>query len=112
MVKELYENLKEKELEKMKEVKAEIDIESFKVITGVCPTCNQKMEKIIQNKNLFDGAITFHIIKFRCSKCRKEYLDIEQAQKYDLYLLLEKFSKKPIKSIGDMVDKLKVLVKV
>ena len=112
MTKELYKNLTEKELEKMEEVKAEIDEESFKVTTGMCPNCNVKMEKIIENKNLFDGAITFHIIKFRCNECGKEFLDLEQAEKYDLYLLFEKLSKKPTRNLGDMVDKLKVLVKV
>lgn len=112
MTKELYKNLKEKELEEMKEVKVKINEDSFKVTTGICPHCNIKMEKIIENKNLFDGAITFHIIKFRCNKCEKEYLDLNEAQKYDLYLLLEKFSKKPSRNIGEMVDKLKVAVEI
>ncbi len=112
MAKELYKNLKEKELEKLEEVRAEITEDSFKVINGICPNCNAKMEKIIENKNLLDGAVTFHIIKFKCAKCKKEFLDIEQAQKYDLYLLLEKISKKPLRDIGVIMDKLKVLVKV
>ena len=112
MTKELYKNLKEKELEKMEEVKVEINEDSFKVTTGLCPSCSLKMEKIIENKNLFDGTITFHIIKFRCGKCKKEYLDLDEAQKYDLYLLLEKFSKKTLRNVGEMVDKLKVVVKV
>lgn len=111
MTKELYSNLKEKELEKMEEVRAEIDEDSFRVTTGICPACNLKMEKIIENKNLFDGAVTFHIIKFRCNGCGKEFLDLEEAQKYDLYLLFEKFSKKPSRNFGAMVTKLKVLVK-
>ena len=33
------------------------------------------------NKSLFDGSLTFHIIKFKCLKCKKEYLDLEEAQK-------------------------------
>ena len=112
MTKELYKNLKYKDLEKLEEVKAEINEESFKVVEGICPNCNLKMEKFIENKNLLDGAITFHIIKFRCEKCNKEFLDIEQAQKYDLYSLFEKFSKKPARNFGNIVNKLKVLVEV
>ena len=112
MAKELFEDLREKELEAMEKVKVEIDEDSFKVTTGVCPSCNVKMEKIIENKNLFDGAITFHIIKFRCAKCGKKFLDIGQAQKYDLYSLLEKFSRKTTSNFGYMAEKLKLLVKV
>jgi len=53
MTKELYKNLKYKDLEKLEEVKAEINEESFKVVEGICPNCNLKMEKFIENDLLW-----------------------------------------------------------
>lgn len=90
MEKELYEDLSEEELDKFKEVEAEIDENSFKVSEGICPLCNEKMSKYIANFSLFNGALTFHIIKFRCDKCKREYMDIDEAEKYDFYLLIRK----------------------
>ena len=106
MNKELYVDLSEEELEKFEEVKdIKIDKDSFKVNKGICPECNEKMDKVIENLNLFDGALTFHIIKFRCQKCDKEYMDLEEAEKYDLYLSLEKM-KRPISYITQSLTKL------
>lgn len=90
MEKELYEDLSEEELSQLGEVKAEIDENSFKVSEGVCPVCNEKMSKYIANFSLFDGALTFHIIKFRCDKCKREYIDMNEAEKYDFYLSIRK----------------------
>ena len=88
---ELYEELKEEELSEFEEVNDFlIDKNSFKLSEGFCPECTQRMDKIIENKNLLDGALTFHIIKYKCAKCKKEYLDLNEAQKYDLFLKLEK----------------------
>ncbi len=72
------------------EVKTKFSKKAFRVDKAVCPNCGIKMQKIIENKSLFDGSLTFHIIKLRCEKCRKEYLDLEQAEIYDLYLMMSK----------------------
>jgi ssDNA-binding Zn-finger/Zn-ribbon topoisomerase 1 len=99
MAKEMYEDLSEEKLNEFEEVKNfEVDEDSFKVSEGICPECSEKMDKIIENKNLFDGALTFHIIKYRCPKCKKEFMDLKQAEKYDFYLSLKKI-KKPISYI-------------
>lgn len=99
MTQEIYEDLSEEKLNEFEEVKGfQIDENSLKVSEGICPECNERMDKFIENKNLFDGALTFHIIKFRCSKCKKEYMDLNEAEKYDLYLSLKKI-KKPISQI-------------
>ena len=104
------EDLSLEELEKLEEVKIKVDKDSFKVTEGICPKCDSKMIKVIENNSLFDGALTFHIIKFRCGKCKKEYMDLEQAEKYDLFLTLKKISVK--KSIDFLSNKLlrKILV--
>ncbi len=80
------------ELEKLPEEELEIDKSAFKVDRGICPSCKEKMTPLIENKDLFDGTLTIHLIKFRCEQCKKEYLDLEQAEKYDLFLKLESIS--------------------
>ena len=104
------ENLSLEELEKLKEVKVKVDSGFSRVTEGICPKCNDKMIKVIENDSLFDGALTFHIIKFRCNKCKKEYMDLEQAEKYDLFLALKRISRK--KSIDFVSNNLfgKILV--
>lgn len=111
MAKELYEELGEEKLSKFEEVKDfEIDGDSLKVSEGICPECNMKMDKVIENRNLFDGALTFHIIKYRCQKCNKEYMDLKQAEKYDFYLSLKKI-KRPISYITQSLTKSQGLIK-
>lgn len=86
---------------KYKEVKIRIKERAFRADKAVCPHCGIKMQKIIENKSLFDGSVTFHIIKFRCEKCRREYMDLEQAEKYDLYLIMSRhLSKKPLEKVS------------
>lgn len=87
------------ELEKFEEVRLETDKEITTINEGICPKCNEKMVKYIENKSLFEGALTFHIIKFKCLKCKKEYLDLNEAQKYDLFLTLEKIGKNKVISL-------------
>lgn len=72
------------------EVKMKLGEKAFRVNKAVCPHCGLKMHKMIENKSLFDGSLTFHIIKLKCEKCAREYLDLEQAQVYDLFLIFNK----------------------
>lgn len=78
----------------MKEDFIEINEKAFEVNEGICRKCNEKLIKIVENKSLIDGTITFHIIKLKCPKCEKKYLDLDQAEKYDFFLTLEGASKK------------------
>lgn len=84
------------ELESLEEIHFEIDKNAASVMEGICPSCDQKLIKYVDNKSLFDGLLTFHIIKLKCLKCKKEYLDLEEAKKYDLFLALEKMGKNKI----------------
>ena len=68
------------DMEKLEEVDIEVSKDATSVNEGVCPSCNKRMLKYIDNKNLFDGTLTLHIIKFKCLKCKKEFLDLEEAQ--------------------------------
>lgn len=82
---------------------------AFRIDKAVCPDCGIKMQKIIENKSLFDGSLTFHIIKLRCEKCKKEYLDLEQAGVYDLFLAMEKhLSKKPLSEVSKNISEISV----
>lgn len=84
------------EFEGLEEVKLDINKDTLNINKGICPKCDKKMEKYIDNKSLFDGTLTFHIIKFKCLKCKKEYLDLDEAQKYDLFLKSEKIGKEKV----------------
>src|SRR3989344_1856093 len=85
-----YEDLSEEELNELEEADIKIDENASEVNEGVCKDCNENLVKIIENKNILDGAITFHIIKLKCPRCEKTYLDLNQAEKYDFLLTLEK----------------------
>lgn len=86
---------------KLEEVEMKLDEKAFRVDKATCPSCGLKMHKIIENKSLFEGSLTFHIIKLHCEKCHREYLDLEQAQVYDLFLIFNKaFQHKPLADVA------------
>lgn len=99
MTKDSYQELDKDEISQLEEVSVQIDKDAFKVHEGVCPRCDKRLSKIIVNEELFDGTITIHIIKFRCEQCKQEYLDLDEAQKYDLYLSLKKLEHKPLSTL-------------
>jgi len=78
-----------------REVKGEsIELEGNLQINEIsCLDCKVKMNKKKEDKGLFDGAITFHFMKLKCPQCKKEYLNLEEAEKYDLFLKLRKMGK-------------------
>lgn len=94
------EDLTIEELDELEEVEIEIDENVFEVNEGICKECNEKLIKVVENRSILDGAITFHIIKLRCPKCGKEYLDLDQAEKYDFTLILEKAVKQPLDKLS------------
>lgn len=77
---------------------------SFRVDRAICPHCGVKTHKVIENKSLFDGSLTFHIIKLRCGKCNREYLDLEQAQVYDLFLVFNKLKERSLHNVVERVS--------
>ena len=91
------------ELENMEEVKIEVDKNAFEVNSGICKRCKEKMVKIVENRSVLDGTITFHIIKLKCEKCGKEYLDLDQAEKYDFLITLEKAMKQPLEMVSKRI---------
>lgn len=93
------------ELQKFEEANMETDERAFEVNEGICNECGEKLIKIVENRSVLDGAITFHIIKLKCLKCGKEYLDLNQAEKYDFLLSLERAirQKKPLEALAKSI---------
>ncbi len=77
-------------LNELEEANLEIDKDAFNVSEGFCKECGEKLVKIIENRTSLDGALTFHFTKLKCPNCGKEYLDLNEAEKYDFLLILEK----------------------
>ncbi len=100
------ENMSFEKLNKLEEAELEFDNRAFEVAEGICKDCGEKLIKVVENKSILDGAITFHIIKLRCLKCGKEYLDMDQAEKYDFLLTLNKAvkSKKALSFLARKID--------
>ena len=93
------------ELKDMDEVEMEFDSGASEVNEGVCKECGERLVKVVENRNLLNGAITFHIIKLRCEKCGKEYLDLGQAEKYDFLITLEKAIKaKALRTLAERIE--------
>lgn len=93
------------EMEKLEEVKFEIDKDTFEAKEGICPDCNEKFIKIVENRNVGD-LVTFHITKLKCPKCGRKYLDLNNAEKYDMLLMLEKAFRQPINILSKKIAKL------
>ena len=72
------------------EVNFELDEEAFKVKELHCDNCNKKMEKVSLDVDIPDTSLSIHLEAFRCSKCGKEYLSSEQAEKLDRALTVTK----------------------
>ncbi len=97
------EDISFEKLDSLEEEKVEIDSEAFNVNDGICRECGGKLVKFVDNKNLLNGTITFHIIKLKCPNCNREYLDLEQAEKYDFLLLLEKAVRQPLNKLSQKI---------
>lgn len=98
------ENLSIEELENLEEADIEITNSASQVNEGICEECNEKIIKVVENKSMLDGSITFHIIKLKCPNCGKEYIDLDQAEKYDFLLTLQKAIKQPLNTLTSKIS--------
>ena len=85
--KEPFYNIKDEEFGK--EVKFKIDENSFK--GGMPFKCHGKNSILINKKVSFNG-FEFTYPVWQCSKCKKEFLDFEQAKRYEKFLIMKKLS--------------------
>ena len=82
--KEPFYNIKDEEFGE--EVKFEIGKDAFK---GGPFTCHGKKAVLIEKKTSY-GDLEFTYNIWQCRKCKKEYLDFEQAKKYEKFLIMKK----------------------
>ena len=90
-------DIKEEDL--IEEVKFEIDRDAFK---GPFNCCNMETKKI--KKRMSVKGIDFSYEVWRCSKCKKEFLDTEQAQKLEKIWMVEKLLDEKLISIERNVN--------
>ncbi|MAG02210.1 hypothetical protein CMI42_02640 [Candidatus Pacearchaeota archaeon] len=91
------------ELENLEEVNFEIDKSAFEVNGGVCRNCNGRLLKMVENRDI-GNWVTLHFKKLKCNECSKEYLDLNNAEEYDLLLNLEKAFKQPINVLSQKIS--------
>jgi transposase-like protein len=96
---EPYQDLTQEEIEELETADFQILPQAAQVEEGVCPSCENEMRQVVRNYSIYDGSITFHLISFRCTECEETYLDLEQAQKYDLYRLLQETPEEDLEKV-------------
>jgi len=65
-----------------REVKVKIRKDAFRAKLLHC-SCGAKMKKTFIDLDIPNTDLTIHLEAFRCNKCKKEYLNGEQAKKLD-----------------------------
>ena len=83
--KEPFYNIKDEDFGE--EVKFKIDENSFK--GGVPFKCHGK-KTVLTNKKVSFNDLEFTYLAWQCSKCKKEFLDFDQAKKYEKFLIMKK----------------------
>ena len=81
--KEPFYNIKDEDFGK--EVKFKIDKNSFR---GAF-TCHGR-KTVLMNKKVLYKDIKFKHSVWKCRKCKKEYLDLEQAKRYEKFIIMKK----------------------
>lgn len=72
------------------EAEFEMEEDAFKAQELHCDNCNKKMDKVHLDVSIPDTSLTAHLEVFKCSKCGKEYLSGEQAEKLDRALSISR----------------------
>jgi len=76
-------DIKEEDLRE--DVEFEIDKDAFK---GPF-TCHNK-KTVLENKKISFHNLDFSYFVWKCSKCKKEYLDSEQGRRFEKFLIIKK----------------------
>lgn len=85
---EIEDELKTEDFEE--EVNFEIDKKAFEAKELYCENCDNKMNKVSVEIDIPETYLTAHLDAFRCNKCKKEFLNGEQASKLDRALAVSK----------------------
>lgn len=87
-----YRNIKEEDL--VKDVEFEIDKDAFKG-----PFICHNNKTVLENKKTSYNNLEFNYSIWKCSKCKKEYLDSEQGRSFEKFLILKQLLNKNIITI-------------
>ena len=81
---------KELDLEKLETVRFTFHKDAFRAKEMYCDGCSKKMHLEQAVITLPDGFLSITLNVFKCSKCRKEYLNFEEARKLGHALALSR----------------------
>lgn len=81
---------KELDIEKLEDAKVTFDKEAFRAKLMHCDTCSRVMKQIKIEMGMPDSFLSVRLNVFRCTKCKKEYLNFEEARKLDRALLVSR----------------------
>lgn len=81
---------KELDIEKLEDAKVTFDKEAFRAKLMRCDTCSRVMKQIKIEMGMPDSFLSVRLNVFRCTKCKKEYLNFEEARKLDRALLVSR----------------------
>ena len=80
----------EVDIEKLKDAKFTFNKEAFRAKLLHCDNCNKEMKQARIEMKLPDSFLSVRLDVFRCAKCKKEYLNFEEAKKLDRALLISR----------------------
>jgi len=83
-------------LEELEEAKFKVQKQAFEPKTLTCSICKIKTIKEEMEITL-GGGISIKSIGFKCPKCKKQYLGLEQARKLDKALILSRVIERDFK---------------
>lgn len=93
------------ELNSLEKANIEFDKNIGHVKEGICPHCHEEFVNMVEHRNV-GNLFTLHFNKLKCFQCDEEYLDLDNAERYDLLLMLEKAFKQPLDVLSKKVEKL------
>lgn len=79
------------DIEELEEVDFTFDKDAFKAKEFHCDRCNKKMDLVNTEMDIPNSPIKVKLKVFRCGKCKKEYLNFEEADKLGKALQISKF---------------------
>lgn len=80
----------ELDIENLEDAKFTFGKEAFKAKSLYCDECNSKMNQEVMEIEIPNSSLSIKLNAFRCIKCKKEYLNFEEAKKLDRVFILSR----------------------
>ena len=77
-------------LEELEAVNVRFAKDAFKAKSLHCGTCQRKTKRVSTEIIMPSGFVSIRLDVWRCSKCKKEYLNFEEAKKLDRALIISR----------------------